>query len=97
MSLKIWFLAFTCVPIIAGSAVAADQLADTQFNYVTAGGVNPLVMPSAPDVVLPTATCDGCTVVTETDVGTTLVYSGGFAGLLHAYNQGLQDKGYTKQ
>ncbi len=90
-------LALALLPFTAGGVLAADQLADDQLDHVTAGGVNPPVVSSAPDVTLPTAICDGCTVVTGADGGTTLVFTGGFPGLLQAYYQHLADKGYVNQ
>jgi hypothetical protein len=95
MSLKKLILACAVLPFVAGAAMAADPLADEQMDHVTAGGINPPTIPSAPDVTLPTAICEGCTVVSGN--GETLVYSGGFAGLLQAYYQRLLDKGYTNQ
>lgn len=97
MSLKILSVALALLIFSAHGVLAGDQLTDAQLDHVTAGGVNPPLITSAPTVTLPTTVCDGCTVITETDGGTTLTYTGGFAGLLQSYYQHLVDKGYTNQ
>ena len=93
-------LALALVPFLAGGALAAERLTDRQLDKVTAGeGFNPPIIPSVPDFTLPPATCDGCTVLVETNDGSSapLAFTGDIAGFLQGYYQHLVDKGYLNR